>query len=376
MPQPELIVGLMSGTSVDGIDAALVELTSPHHLNVLEKLFIPYESTLKQRINRLAQSKTEIDRSELSAVNLELANCYADASTQLIARSGVSKKAISAIANHGQTVRHEPNAQPPYSVQLGDTQSIANLTGIETIGQFRQADLAAGGQGAPLMPAFHSAIFGIEDPQALILNIGGIANLTKLSKQGGTRKAIGFDTGPGNTLLDQWIYKCRQENYDEGGAWADSGDVIESLLSDLLGEPYFSETFPKSTGPDYFNLSWLMHHLNDQRFAEQDVQATLLELTIETIRLAIGQLDGGHSNLYVCGGGAHNTAMMSGLAVALPNLVVQSTDILGIPSDWVEATGFAWLGYCHRHGITSNLPSVTGASKAVVLGESCRPNLS
>lgn len=373
MPAGELIIGLMSGTSVDGIDASLVDFRSRRQLKVLNTLFVPFNDELKSRINALAQSKSGLDLSEVNLIDAELATHYAHASQQLIKQSGKVSSDITAIANHGQTVRHEPGATPPYSVQLGRTQKIADLTGITAIGQFRQADLALGGQGAPLMPAFHLDILAQEDPNALILNIGGIANLTRLSNAADKPEALGFDTGPGNTLLDQWINKCHGKSYDDDGKWAASGTVIDALLNELLKDPYFCAAFPKSTGPDHFNLSWLAQLAGNLDYSEQDIQATLLQLTIETISNAVNQLGSTHSNLYVCGGGAHNACMMSALAEALPNLSVQAIDVLGIPADWVESVGFAWLGYCHLHGFPSNLPSVTGASHAVVLGESYQP---
>lgn len=374
MSTGELIIGLMSGTSVDGIDATLVEFQSRHELKVLNTLFVPFDEELKNRINGLAQSKSGLDMSEVNLIDAELATHYALASQQLIKQSSKVSSDITAIANHGQTVRHEPSATPPYSVQLGRTQKIADLTGIATIGQFRQADLALGGQGAPLMPAFHLDVFGREDPNALILNIGGIANLTQLSKVSHKGEAVGFDTGPGNTLLDQWINKCHGKSYDYDGEWAASGTVIDVLLDNLLKEPYFCAAFPKSTGPDHFNLSWMEQYSDKLNYSDQDIQATLLQLTINTICSAVDQLGSEHSNLYVCGGGARNGSLMSSLVEALPNLTVQATDVLGIPADWVESVGFAWLGYCHLHGFPSNLPSVTGASHAVVLGESYQPS--
>lgn len=374
MATGELIIGLMSGTSVDGIDATLVEFQSRYELSVLDTLFVPFNDSLKNRINTLAQSKSDLDRAEVSSIDKELATHYAIASQRLIKQSNKKSSEITAIANHGQTVRHEPGASPPYSVQLGCTQKIADLTGISTIGQFRQADLAAGGQGAPLMPAFHLDFFGREDPNALILNIGGIANLTQLSRVSQKGEAVGFDTGPGNTLLDQWINKCSGKSYDHNGSWAASGTVIDALLESLLKEPYFAAAFPKSTGPDYFNLAWVEQYAQKLDYCDKDIQASLLQLTIATISSAVDQLGSDHSNLYVCGGGVRNSSLMSGLQEALPMLTVQSTDVLGIPADWVESVGFAWLGYCYLHGIPSNLPSVTGASNAVILGESCQPS--
>jgi len=380
----ELIIGLMSGTSVDGIDAALVGFQSQHRLQVVATLFIPYSADLKQRINRLAQTKSGLDMSEVDSVDTELAELYADTCISLIQQTqekfpGINHASISAISNHGQTVRHEPNADPPYSVQLGNTQTIANLTRIKTIGQFRQGDLAAGGQGAPLMPAFHNAILGQEDPKALILNIGGIANITQLNVHPAAATGpIGFDTGPGNTLLDQWINLHKGKSFDRDGNWAVGGEVIDKVLKKLLSDPYFVAPYPKSTGPDYFNLNWLNKTVRKlSQYRPRDIQATLLQFTVESVKLSVAQLNAEHNatsgNIYICGGGAQNGSLMASLVEALPEFTIQPTDVLGIPADWVESAGFAWLGYCHLHDIPNNLPSVTGARHEVVMGEACLP---
>ncbi len=354
----KLIIGMMSGTSADGIDAALVRFSSDSDLEVLETDFSPFSNELRDEINKTTRSQTLI-RCEDSPLHRSLAYDYAKASNKLIEKAGLSNKDINAIANHGQTVRHEPNQTPPMSLQLGDAQAIADLTGILTTANFRQADLAAGGQGAPLMPAFHAKVFGGE--HRYMLNIGGIANLTQLSDT-----VIGFDTGPGNTLLDQWIYKQQGATYDQDGHWAASGNVIPELLERLMTDPYFSLAYPKSTGPDYFNLSWLG---NVEAHSAADVQATLMELSIQSIAGEMKQLGNVAGEIYVCGGGAHNSFMMNRLAEALPSHKIKKTDELGIPADWVEAVGFAWLGYCRLKGLHSNLPSVTGADSSVVLGD-------
>lgn len=376
MSSTDLIIGLMSGTSVDGIDAALVEFTSDKQLNVIETQFTPFEQNLRDRINALAL-KAEIRSVDETTLHTELAEHYAQASLALLTKSGHNRQDISAIANHGQTVRHEPNASPPYSLQLGDGQLIANRTGITTITQFRQADLANGGQGAPLMPAFHKAIFSNnKDEQdskpSFILNIGGIANLTSLGEP-----IVGFDTGPGNTLMDQWIERQKSKHYDADGQWAKSGKVLKQVLFSLLKDEYFALLAPKSSGPDYFNLSWLEQLVPElDQYTPQDIQATLLALTVSTIaasvkQLSIAEIDS--SSIYVCGGGAHNSALMQALDEAIDGAKIDKTDALGVPSDWVESVGFAWLGYCKLHNIKSNIPSVTGAASAQVLGECFKP---
>jgi len=357
----KLVIGMMSGTSVDGIDAALVKLQSESELEVVTTDFTPFNPELRNQINQLAHAQ-ELQRCEDTRLHEDLAHLYSRACKGLMHKAGVEPKDINAIANHGQTVRHEPNANPPFSLQLGNPQTIADLTGVLTIGNFRQGDLSVGGQGAPLMPAFHAKVLGGEN--RYLLNIGGVANLTQLGDT-----VIGFDTGPGNTLLDQWIYKHQRKAYDADGQWASSGQVIPELLNQLLNDPYFSLAFPKSTGPDYFNLSWLNTITEVSALKPEDVQATLLELTVQSIVGEMRQLGNVPGEVFVCGGGARNARMMKRLSLALPHHTLRKTDDLGIPADWVEAVGFAWLGYCRLCNLPSNLPSVTGATETVVLGD-------
>ncbi len=356
--ESKIILGMMSGTSVDGIDASLVKFNSASDLEVLDTYFAPFSEPLRNQINKIAQSKSIESCSETS-LHQQLAYRYAEAAELLISQSGINRSSINAIANHGQTVRHEPNADPGYSLQLGDAQIIADQTKMLTIGNFRQADLSSGGQGAPLMPAFHSAIFGGSD--RFLLNIGGIANVTHLGET-----VIGFDTGPGNTLMDQWINACQKKPYDHNGDWAASGKCNAELLNRLISDPYFSLGFPKSTGPDYFNLNWL-GDVSD--IPEEDVQATLLELTALTISGEISQLGAISGEIFICGGGAKNSILVQRIKNLLPNFSLENTDALGVPADWVESVGFAWLGYCRLTNRFSSLPSVTGADEAQVLGE-------
>jgi anhydro-N-acetylmuramic acid kinase len=376
MPE-ELFIGLMSGTSVDGIDAALVSFSSVNRLRVIETLFTEFDAEVREKINHEAQNNKHLRTNQDSPLHQLLAPIYASACNMLLAKASIPSSKINGIANHGQTVKHEPQAKLPYSLQLGDGQTIANLTGIKTYTQFRQADLIAGGQGAPLMPAFHKSVFIDNVPERLdgntgtsvdntfILNIGGIANVTHLKEP-----LVGFDTGPGNALLDQWIDQTCGLNYDKNGEWASQGHVDSQLLGNLLADNYFAEPHPKSTGTDYFNLAWLttrypaLHSLSPQ-----DVQATLVQLTVDSISDSILALDNSNGEVYVCGGGANNPLIMQGLRSKLANYQVKKTDALGIPCDWLEAIGFAWLGYCCAHDIASNVPSVTGAKSEVVLGE-------
>jgi len=362
----------MSGTSVDGIDAALIEIRSTSDIRVIETQFTPFTNSLRSSINKVAQTNSELNNCEDSPLHTELANHYANASLSLIKKAGVSRSQIKAIANHGQTVKHTPNTIPPLSLQLGDPQSIADLTRITTVGHFRQADLMAGGQGAPIMPAFHQTILSSDkSKKRYVLNIGGIANITQLGDA-----VIGFDTGPGNTLLDQWITQHQNKKYDHDGQWAKSGTLIPKMLEALLNDPYFSQPFPKSTGPDYFNLNWLHNrYQNAEKHKPEDVQATLLSLTVTSIAQCIKSITSENetSEVYICGGGAHNTFMLNELQALIPHISIDTTESIGIPADWVEAVGFAWLGYCALHNITSNLPSVTGAKEKVVLGELFTP---
>ncbi len=367
----ELIIGLMSGTSVDGIDAALVEFDSVNSLNVIETEFTPYSDNLKLKINKLALSNKRLNKSDYLELDNELAESYANASLSLLKKASHTEKQVSAIANHGQTIRHEPNADEPYSLQLGNGQLIADRTGIKTISNFRQKDISLGGQGAPLMPAFHQSIFKQGDENVIILNIGGIANITDLRDE-----VVGFDTGPGNTLIDQWIKKSMGLAFDKNGNWAKSGTVQKDLLSLCLQDSYFKQPFPKSTGPDFFNLKWFENTIGDlQNYAPKDLQATLLEMTVESIALAIDDIKMQEGDIYICGGGAHNTEMLNRLQLRLKQFNISTTDELGIPADWVESVGFAWLGYCYLHNIPSNLPNVTGASEYAVLGESHSPKV-
>jgi len=365
----ELIIGLMSGTSVDGIDAALVSFESACKLSVVETEFTPFSDDLRAAINSTALNNSMLFRNEDSPLHKELAEHYAQASLSLIKKSALRTGDISAIANHGQTVRHEPNATAPFSLQLGDGQLVADRTRIRTISQFRQADIAAGGQGAPLMTAFHNVLFGRSD-DAFVLNLGGIANISRLGAQ-----VVGFDTGPGNCLMDQWIEQHLGQRFDRDAEWASSGTRIESVLSQLMTDPYLHEPHPKSTGTDHYNLHWLNRQIPDLGdYPPEDIQASLLAFTVESIGLALEQLNARTGELYVCGGGAQNPAIMASLKHRLNSFEIDKTDALGVPSDWVESVGFAWLGYCKQHNIPSNLPSVTGADKPVVLGQTFTPS--
>lgn len=355
-----LVVGLMSGTSLDGVDAALVAFAEdrPH---TLATLWLPYSDAIRRQALQLQTPQYDEVRSAALLAN-ELARGYADAVRQLIAKAGLDAGQITAIGCHGQTIRHQPAAG--YSVQLNNPALLAELTGISVVADFRSRDIAAGGQGAPLVPAFHAAVFGDPERHRAILNIGGIANLTNL-KPGQTVR--GFDCGPGNLLLDAWIERHKGLRYDDSGLWASQGHILPELLHSLLAEAFFNSDPPKSCGRDEFGVAWLEHRLKGAERPE-DVQATLVELTATSATDALDRWCGRPDELFVCGGGARNQAIMTRLQHHLPNCRVASTDFLGQPADWVEAVAFAWLAWRTLRGEAGNLAEVTGAKGPRILG--------
>jgi anhydro-N-acetylmuramic acid kinase len=357
---PELFIGLMSGTSLDGVDAVLVDLgySSPRQLG---SFYLPFSDDLKQTLLALHQpAHNELHLSQLVAN--ELARAYAAAVTALLEQTGVTNTSIIAIGCHGQTIRHCP--EHGYTVQIGNAALLAELTGITVVGDFRSRDIAAGGQGAPLVPAFHDKVFRSPDVHRVIVNIGGISNLTNLSPHAQTS---GFDCGPGNLLMDAWCMIHRATPYDVNGAWAASGMAIPALLSQMLSEPFFSLPPPKSSGRDLFNMAWLKEKLRgDER--PEDVQATLLELTCLTITQAIQRYCTGAKEVYLCGGGAHNQALHARLTTLLMDSRILSTAALGADSDFLEAIAFAWLAQQTLQNKPANLPEVTGARHPCILG--------
>jgi anhydro-N-acetylmuramic acid kinase len=356
----DLYIGIMSGTSLDGVDAALVDLAqaSPR---LLATHFQPYPQQLKESLLALHQpAHGELHQAQLLANRL--AREYADATRALLVKAGQSPAQVQAIGCHGQTVRHRP--EHGYTVQLNNGALLAELAGIHVVGDFRSRDIAAGGQGAPLVPAFHDKVLRHSGIHRVIFNIGGIANLTDLPPG---KTTTGFDSGPGNLLMDAWIARHQGTPYDKDGAWAASGKIIPALLRNLLAEPFFGAAPPKSTGRDLFNLAWLEKHLNGSE-APADVQATLLALTAESIAAAVLRCCGGAEEIYLCGGGAHNAALVAHLQRALPHCRIQKTEALGIAADWMEAVAFAWLAQQALHLRPGNLPAVTGARHPCVLG--------
>ena len=360
-------VGLMSGTSMDGIDAALADIAADGNFRLVATHSHPWPTELEQQLRALAlPGEDEIDR--LGVADAHAGELLGNAVLELLRSAGVSPEAVEAIGSHGQTIRHRPGASHPFTLQIGDPNRLATLTGITTIADFRRRDMAVGGQGAPLAPAFHKALFGNSSENRIILNIGGIANLTWLPC-GTHEKVLGFDSGPGNRLMDDWIARCKGESYDREGAWASTGKVSSELLERLLTEPYFHQPAPKSTGTERFNLDWiagLAGGMDDSLDAE-DVQATLLELTAVTISDAVRNLPA-TKRLLACGGGAHNRRLMARIAELLPGIETGTTATTGIDPDWVEAAAFAWLAWRTMNSLSGNLPEVTGAREAVILG--------
>jgi len=350
----------MSGTSLDGIDAVLVDCSGPLPRTLATHWQAYDDATRQQALALQAPLANELHATAI--LGNVLARQYASATAQVLRHAGVAPSAIAAIGCHGQTVRHQPALG--YSVQVNSPALLAELTGISVVADFRSRDIAAGGQGAPLVPAFHAAVFGDPHRRRVILNLGGIANLTALLPD---RPVTGFDSGPGNLLMDAWIEHHQGRRHDENGKWAASGSVLPALLEALLSDRFFAAMPPKSCGRDDFHLPWLKTHLRgDER--PEDVQATLLELTATSATQAIAHWCGDIDELFVCGGGVHNGRLMARLAALLPERRVASTDFLGQPPDWLEAVAFAWLAWRTLNRESGNLPEVTGARGARILG--------
>lgn len=361
-----LYIGIMSGTSLDGVDLVLVDFTcSPP--KIVASDFTPMPEHLHQKLTALLYSG-ETSLQHLGEIDHQLGLLYGEAVNHFLEKQHLSPEKIQAIGCHGQTVWHSPTADFPFTMQIGDMNLVAAKTGITTIGDFRRKDMAMGGQGAPLVPAFHQAIFA--DPQrfTVVLNIGGISNISVLAPN---QPLIGYDVGAGNTLMDSWIEQHQNKRYDKNGDWARSGQVDKCLLADLLDEPFFQQPPPKSTGRELFNLTWLTNKLaKHTALLAQDVQRTLLEFTAVSITHELHRLNTQHLPclLLVCGGGAHNTLLMERLHALLPSWQISVTTEFGLHVDFVEAAAFAWLAYQRMHNLPSNAPTVTGAKSAVSLG--------
>lgn len=364
---PEYYLGLMSGTSVDGIDAVLVDFSGTSPEIVAARTF-PWPEPVRHSILETIDKHQQVSLMDLGRLDAVIGETLADAAVEIISVAGLNRNQVKAIGSHGQTLFHAPEGKQAFSMQAGDGNRIAEKTGITTVADFRRRDIAAGGQGAPLVPAFHQAVF--RDPAMFraILNIGGIANLTLLPT--GTKAVTGFDTGPGNILMDAWIQKHRQAGFDRNGEWAQTGALNQALLDDLLAHPYFRQAPPKSTGRELFCLQWLDNIVQSRHVAvpAADVQRTLAEFTLQSIAKTLNQFAADVEQVLVCGGGAHNILLMKRLEELLPGCRVETTDSHGIHPDWVEAIAFAWLAKQTLQGKPGNLPDVTGARKRVVLG--------
>lgn len=358
-----LFLGLISGTSVDGIDAALVAFDPAPRL-VFGRTY-PMPSAIAADVLRLSQAEALLSLDEVGRLDTRLGQAFAQVAVQTLRDSGVAAASIAAIGSHGQTLRHDPRGAAPFSQQFGDANVIAEATGIVTVADFRRRDVAAGGQGAPLMPAFHAAVLHSPDEDRAVLNLGGIANLTLLPRQGVVR---GFDTGPANGLMDAWCALHTGQPFDRDAAFARSGAVDGALLARLLAEPWFGLPPPKSTGRDQFQLQWLQARLEGAVLAPADVQATLCELSAATVAKALREVQPDTQRLLVCGGGVHNPLLMARLAMHLPAVQIASTAALGLDPDFIEAAGFAWLARETLANRPGNLPAVTGARGPRVLG--------
>ena len=360
----DLYIGLISGTSLDGVDCALVQFND-NQPSLLASHFSPSNTTLRQRTLQLCAG-TDIDLRLYGEVDIELGRIFAAGVEELLSKANVDAAAVKAIGSHGQTVWHQPKGELPFTLQLADPNVITQLTGITTVADFRRRDIAAGGQGAPLASLLHRNCFSSTSEDRVVVNIGGMANITVLDKSG---ESLACDTGPGNVLMDYWIGKNLDKNFDNNGDWARSGKTDQALLSLLLDEEYLSLPPPKSTGRELFNGHWLESKLQQCRpgVADADVQATLVNLTVATITAEIRK----HiapDQVYICGGGAHNTTMMTALQTALPDAEVASTAAAGLDPDWVEAIAFAWMAKQTLAGQRIETAAFTGATEPVILG--------
>lgn len=360
-----LYIGLMSGTSLDGIDAALVDF-SANQARLVEFVYLPLEEKLKNTLQRVSKPDTLITLKEYGALDVQVGHIFAEAVNALLTKASMPVEMITAIGSHGVTVQHNPNGHFPFSLQIGDPNIIAELTGITTVADFRRRDLAAGGQGAPLVPAFHRDFFYHPEENRCIINIGGIANVSVLPWSV-SKPVIGFDTGPGNTLMDLWIKLQKNLPYDNQGAWAATGTPIQAVVNVLTKDAYFANPPPKSTGKEYFSLPWLYQYVDAFSYQPEDVQASLCLLTATTIVDAINQFAPDTERTLICGGGAHNALLMKFIQQQL-NCKVESTEKYGMHPDHVEAIAFAWLAKQALQQQSGNLMEVTGARRQTILG--------
>lgn len=364
---PPLYIGLMSGTSLDGVDAVLVEINDSI-ITHRAAITLPMPDPLRQEILALITSSKTIDLQRLGVLDVQLGELFATAVLDLLSQSNCRATSVCAIGSHGQTLWHQPSHENPFTLQIGDPNRIAERTGITTVADFRRRDMAAGGQGAPLVPAYHHAHLRASSETRVILNLGGMANITLLPSTPDA-PTTGFDTGPGNVLMDLHARIHMDCHFDKAGAWAASGCVDAQLLGDMLADPYFTAPPPKSTGREHFNEAWLLTHTHRHpSLPAADIQATLAELTARSIRDAVYAYGPDCARVLVCGGGVHNQHLMVRLKQLMAPITVESTASHGVEPDWVEATAFAWLADRTLRGLPGNLPTVTGARHPVILG--------
>lgn len=348
---------------MDGIDAVLVSFL-PNELKIHATYSLPYTDTLRQRLTRACLNQATPD--EIGELDHELGELFSQTALGVMDEAGVSAGEVTAIGSHGQTLRHQPSGKSPFTLQIGDPNIIAERTGVTTIADFRRRDLAAGGQGAPLVPAFHQSYFSTPAEARCIINIGGIANITWLPGRP-QEPALGFDTGPGNALIDAWSHNQTGRLFDDDGHWARTGEINESLLEDMLSDAYFGRPAPKSTGKERFNISWVETVVaRHPDVAPADIQCTLVELTARTIAMQLPEAD--QLKLFICGGGARNSFLLERLQNAAPAARIETTQVLGLDPQWVEGVAFAWLAMRTLGHEPGNLPAVTGASGDRILG--------
>ncbi len=366
-PRGRTFLGLISGTSADGIDAALVRFDDDHahaRPTLLHGRTHAWQPALRERLVALGQQAQALTLDEVGELDVRIGHAFAAAALATLRDAGLAARDVGAIGSHGQTLRHHPHGDAPFTLQLGDAHVVAERCGIPVVADFRRRDVAAGGHGAPLVPAFHAATLHDPGEDRAVLNLGGIANLTLLPARGTVR---GFDTGPANGLMDAWCQRHTGTAYDAGGAFAARGHVDGPLLARLLAEPWFAAPPPKSTGRDRFHLDWVEAALAGTE-APADVQATLLALTARSVADALRATQPGTRRVIACGGGVHNPLLMAALAEAMPDALIESSAAHGLDPDFVEAMAFAWLAREHLAGRPGNLPAVTGAAGPRVLG--------
>ncbi len=366
----EYYIGLISGTSMDGIDAVVVDFASAVP-TLLASGSQPFDPAIRHELDRVRSDPDNYPTASLAKLDAQLGDIFAGTASAVITRAGLTPDRIRAIGSHGQTIVHRADADPPYTVQIGDPHRIAARTGITTVADFRRADLAVGGQGAPLAPLVHHDLLRSDEEDRLVVNLGGIANITVLPAAGGVS---GFDTGPANCFLDDWFRRHHDNRYDNRGRWAASGQVDSELLERLLDDPFFALPPPKSTGIEYFSSRWLTGRLPEWAAARPaDVQATLVEFSALSLSRAILAAKAAVQRLIVCGGGVHNHQLMARIAHQLPGVPIESSADHGIDPDLVEATLFAWLARERLAGRRVNTPAITGATHAVLSGVVCEP---